>query len=446
MLRKVSAISVLLSLILAAAAAQNRESASTAARTTVLKAWRVLDVKAGRYVEAQGVLVQGGRIKELGPWEQITAHAPKDAVTVDLGHTTLLPGLIESHQHLLSNFDRKVPETANMILTVSQMDTAKRALMGANNAREMLQAGFTTVREMGNCGMNGDIALRDAINAGWVPGPRILASTRALSAAGGQFGRTQPEFSKLIDEEYVVISGSDEARRAVRNALYAGADVIKVIVDTTPRVLQYDEMKAIVDEAHRFKVKVAAHAVTPMAIKLSAEAGVDSIEHGYMLDDENAKLLHDKGIFLVPTDGPAEDYRDFFSAYNLSPAQVESQLKSMAANLSGRLQRARKAGVKIAAGSDMYYADPKRTRGQASLRMLIAYQQEGMPAPEIIRTATIDAAELLGWQDRVGSIEPGKLADMIAVPGDPLQDISALEQVKFVMKGGAVVRDELSHQ
>ncbi len=440
MLRRLG-ILLLYCIVIAAAAAQNEPPTAT----MILKAARVLDVKTGRYLENFGVVVQGQRIKELGPWNQVSAHAP-DAVLVDLGGATLLPGLIESHQHLLSDFDRKVPEPANMILTVSQMDTAKRALLGARNARTMLEAGFTMVREMGNSSVNGDIALRDAINAGWVTGPRILASTRALSAAGGQFGRTQPQFSNMIDQEYVVISGPDEARRAVRNALYAGADLIKVIVDTTPRVLQYDEMKAIVDEAHRFKVKVAAHAVTNMAIKLSAEAGVDSIEHGYALDDENARLLHDKGIFLVPTDAPAEDYRDFFSGANLTAAQVDAQLKSMSTRLTERLQRARKAGGRIAAGSDMYYADPKRTRGQASLRMLVGYQEEGMPAPDIIRAATSDAAELLGWQDRVGSIEPGKFADIIAVNGDPLQNVAVLETVQFVMKGGSIVKNQFARK
>ncbi len=443
MLKRSGLIFLLILFVVGSALAQG--DAATEA-TSVVRAGRLLDVKTGKYLDDQAVLIQGQRIKEVGPWSQLSAHIPKGATVVDLGRATLLPGLIEAHQHLLSGFDRKLPEPSNMILTVSQMDTAKRALLGASHARTMLEAGFTTVREMGNCGMNGDIALRDAINAGWVTGPRILASTRALSAAGGQFGRTQVAFTPMIEQEYVIISGPDDARRAVRNALYAGADLIKVIVDTTPRVLQYDEMKAIVDEAHRFNVKVAAHAVTNMAIKLSAEAGVDSIEHGYMLDDENAKLLHDKGVFLVPTDGPAEDFRDFFAGYNLTPAQLDAQLKNMTKTLSDRLQRARKAGVKIAAGSDMYYTDPKRTRGQASLRMLIAYQEEGMQPFEIVRAATIDAADLLGWQNRVGSIEPGKFADLIAVPGDPLQSVGALEQVQFVMKGGTVFKNDLGRK
>ena len=179
-----------------------------------------------------------------------------------------------------------------MLLTVATMSTAKRALLGAKMGLEDLEAGITTVRDLGNSGFGGDVALRDAINAGWVVGPRIRASTRALSAAGGQFGPLQPETQKLIEQEYAVISTVDEARRAVRQAFYDGADLIKVIVNTGPRVVSLDEMKAIVEEAHRVNRTVAAHAIGDTATRIAAEAGVTSIEHAYTVPDD---VLQDDG-------------------------------------------------------------------------------------------------------------------------------------------------------
>jgi imidazolonepropionase-like amidohydrolase len=330
-----------------------------------------------------------------------------------------------------------------MILTVIQMSVAKRALLGAAMGREDLEAGITTVRDLGNSGLNGDVALRDAINNGWVVGPRMIVSTRALSAAGGQFGGIQPETQRIIEQEYVVISGVEEARRAVRQAIYDGADCIKVIVDTWPRVVSLDEMKVIVQEAHSVSKKVAAHAVTDKAVRIAAEAGVDSVEHGYGASDEAFKLMAEKKIFLVPTDGTLDDYSSIFGQRISSEEekkQMRAQMEVGVKQVHGRLARAIKAGVRIAAGSDMYYAMPGKTRGQASLTMLRAYAESGMPSIEIIRAATINAAELLGWQMRIGSIQSGRFADIVAVDGDPLKDIGQLQKVRFVMKGGKVIK------
>jgi imidazolonepropionase-like amidohydrolase len=298
------------------------------------------------------------------------------------------------------------------------------------------------VRDLGNSGWNGDVALRDAINAGWIVGPRIVASTRALAAAGGQFGEVSAATQEIIRQEYVQISGVEEARRAVRQAFYDGADCIKVIVNTGPRVVSLDEMKVIVEEAHRVGRKVAAHAIGEQATRIAAEAGVDSIEHAYVVPDDVLRMMAEKKIFLVPTDGPPETYLDIF-AKGRSPEerqQMEAQIRQFIPASRDRLARAIKLGVRVAAGSDMYYRLPGKTRGQASLTMLRAYADAGMSSVEVIRAATINAAELLGWEKYIGTIEPGKFADIIAVDGDPLKDITELERVKFVMKGGAVVR------
>jgi imidazolonepropionase-like amidohydrolase len=356
----------------------------------------------------------------------------------------VLPGLIDSHTHLLENYDSALGnDDNNMILTVTQMSAAKRALLGAAMGREDLEAGITTVRDLGNSGLNGDVALRDAINNGWVVGPRMIVSTRALSAAGGQFGGIQAETQKLIEQEYVVISGIEEARRAVRQAIYDGADCIKVIVDTGPRIVSLEEMKVIVEEAHRVNKKVAAHAVADQAIRIAAEAGVDSVEHGYGGSDQSFALMAQKKIFLVPTDGTLDDYLLLLGRHGGSEEeqkQRRAQMQMGLKQLQNRLARAIKAGVRIAAGSDMYYSMPGKTRGRASLTMLGAYADSGMAPIDIIRAATVNAAELLGLQNRIGAIEAPKLADIIAVEGDPLKDIGELLNVKFVMKGGKVIK------
>ncbi len=408
--------------------------------TIAIKAGRLIDVKAGAVLENQTIIIENERIKSVGANLPI----PAGAQVIDLSRSTVLPGMIDSHTHLLQNYDGALGgDDNNMILTVTQMSAAKRALLGAAMGREDLESGITTVRDLGNSGLNGDVALRDAINSGWVVGPRMMVSTRALSAAGGQFGEVQSGTQKIIEQEYVVISGVEEARRAVRQALYDGADCIKVIVDTGPRVVSLEEMKVIVEEAHRVRRKVAAHAVTDAAIRSATEAGVDSIEHGYGASDEALKLMAEKKVFLVPTDGTLDDYMAIFGARKMSAEEEVQQRKNMEAGLKqlqSRVARAVKAGVRIAAGSDMYYAMPGKTRGQASLTMLGAYAQSGMSPLEIIRAATVNAAELLGWQNRIGAIEAGKFADIIATDGDPLKDIGELQKVKFVMKGGKVIK------
>jgi imidazolonepropionase-like amidohydrolase len=420
--------------------------AQSGGKVTVVKAARMLDVRTGRVITNASVLIQDGRITEAGDKVSV----PAGAEVIDLGDQTLLPGLIDAHTHLLQNYDNNLGgDDPNMILTVTQLGTTKRALLGAAMGREMLEAGFTAVRDVGNSGINGDVALRDAIRAGWVTGPRIVACTRALSASGGQFGHMTAEVQKLIEQEYVVISGVEEARRAVRQAFYDGADCIKVIVNTGPRVVSLEEMKVIVEEAHRVGKKVAAHAIGDNATRIAAEAGVDSIEHAYTVPDDVLKMMADKKIFLVPTDYPAEFY---FDAFPPPPGASAEQIKEMsesarefAESNHKRLARAVKANVRVAAGSDEYYQMPGKTRGQSSLLMFRAYAKSEMTPLQIIQSATINNAELLaGERAPFGAIEKGKYADIIAVPGDVLKDITVLERANFVMKAGVVVRNAAS--
>jgi imidazolonepropionase-like amidohydrolase len=408
-----------------------------------VKAARMLDVKSGQVVNDAVILIENGRIAEAGQGLRV----PAGVEVLDLGNMILLPGLIDAHTHLLQNYDGALGgDDPNMILTVTQLGTTRRALLGAAMGREMLEGGFTVVRDLGNSGLNGDVALRDAIRSGWVVGPRMVASTRALAAAGGQFGGVTSEAQKIIEQEYVVISGVEEARRAVRQAFYDGADCIKVIVNTGTRVVSLEELKVIVEEAHRVNRKVAAHAIGDLATRIAAEAGVDSIEHAYTIPDDALQMMARKKIYLVPTDYPAEFYANFGASGTQTPEQrrqAEEGAKRFASSNQARLARAVKMGVPIAAGSDEYYNVPGMTRGRASLQMFRSYAASGMTPLDIIRAATINGADLLaGERALFGSIEKGKLADLIAVEGDPLKDITVLEQVRFVMKGGRVIKNE----
>jgi imidazolonepropionase-like amidohydrolase len=411
-------------------------------KRVAVRAARMLDVRSGNVVTNAVVIVENGRIQAAGS----NLPVPAGVEVLDLGGAMLLPGLTDSHTHLLQNYDKKIGgDDPNMILTVTQLGTTRRALLGALQAREMLEAGFTSVRDLGNSGWNGDVALRDAIRSNWVVGPRIFASTRALSAAGGQFGNVSAEMQKILEQEYVVISGVEEARRAVRQAFYDGADLIKVIVNTGTRVVSLEELKVIVEEAHRVNRKVSAHAIGNAATRMAAEAGVDSIEHAYTIPDDALKMMAEKKIFLVPTDFPLEFYAP---PPTLTPEQQKIALentKRFMGSIRERLARAIKMGVRISAGSDSYYAEPNMTRGQTSKLMFRAYSESGMTPLEIIRAATINNAELfLGERAPFGSIEAGKFADLIAVAGDPLKDVKELDHVRFVMKGGEVFKDELT--
>ncbi len=404
----------------------------------------MMDGQSGTMVVNAVILVEGGKIKAAGSGLII----PPNARVIDLGDATLLPGLIDAHTHLLLDMDgtNVTLQDVEMLRIVATQSTATRTLLGAKLGREDLEAGITTVRDLGNSGVNGDVALRHAIDSGWLPGPRIVASTRALAAQGGQFGRMTPEAQPIIEQEYVTVKGAESARQAVRQALYDGANCIKVIVNGSPATVALEEMKAIVDEAHTAGMKVAAHAIGDKATRIAAEAGVDSIEHAYVVPDDVLKMMAEKHIFLVPTDGTLQTFQDMMFGIRQPSAdeksRFEQDFQKFVERSRERLRRAIKMGVPIAAGSDMYLSIPGRTRGQASLLVFEAYSEAGMKPVEIIQAATRNGASLLGMQDLIGTLEAGKLADIIAVPGDPLKDVRALEHARFVMKDGVVVKNE----
>lgn len=279
-----------------------------------IKAGRLIDVERGAYVANQGILIEGERIQQVGPLAEIERQAPKDAQVIDLSKATVLPGLIDCHAHLLDAMDARLNPDESIPLTVALRSQSDRVLLGVVNAREDLEAGFTTVRNVGHSGVDGDVALRNAIDTGWIPGPRVIASARKLTPPGGQAIPVQHNMvNAFVTEEFLPVNGPLEGRRAVRENILRDAKLIKVVADAGDRRLAEDEMKAIVEEAHRSSVKVAVHATTKLGIETAVNAGVDSIEHGDEATDEMLQKMRAKGVFLDPTAWSREAFTDLIS-------------------------------------------------------------------------------------------------------------------------------------
>lgn len=430
-MRRVQVLGVLL-----AVCAGGQTLASNPPVRVAVKAARLIDVKHDQVVSPAVVLIEDGRIAQVGT----ALNIPAGTQVFDLGSATLLPGLIDAHVHLTS-----VPENSGyQALGVS---LPRETLYGASNARRTLLAGFTSARNVGADGFS-DVALREAIDAGDLPGPRLLVSGPALGITGGHCDENllAPKFH-YRDEG--VADGPWEARAKAREVIKFGADLIKLCASggvlskgDRPGSPQYslEEMRAIVEEAHRGGRKVAAHAHGTLSIKEAIRAGVDSIEHASLLDEEGIALAREHGTFLV-----MDIYNDdFILAQGLKMGMLPESIEKEKA--LGQLQRdsfarAVKAGLRMAFGTDAGVY-PHGTNAK-QFALMVRY---GMTPMQAIRAATLDAAELLGWKDKVGSLDPGKWADLIGVQGNPLTDVRALEDVGFVMKGGAVVKDTLRTQ
>lgn len=454
--RPVPRRATLVVLLIVALAAAAQLGAQPAVPVTVVKAGRLLDPRSGNVLASAAVLIEGDKIKQVGTSAQI--RAPGGARIIDLGNATLLPGLIDGHTHLFLDV-MVLPEAeqdrhynglfAPELLLAIVESPSKRILMAAQSAREDLESGITTVRSLGHSGIDGDTELRDGINAGRVPGPRILACGRKLVSRGSGYVRNlNPALAEVIvQQEFLLLDGgTDRAREAVRQNVFQNVDVIKVTVEEN---LTVAELTAVVEEAHRQHLKVATHAIETTSIQTAIDAGADSIEHGNEATEAQLQQMRDKGIFLdlTPTFYDAGYLKLAEPVIVLAPS-VRAQRASSAAR-SKRLydqliQRVLKSGVKFAMGTDMCWFRPGKTCGEASVAVFVKLHQAGVPALEVIRAVTSNAAEMLGWSDRIGSIEAGKFADLVAVAGDPVTDIGELERVRFVMKGGQVVRDALS--
>jgi imidazolonepropionase-like amidohydrolase len=405
-----------------------------APRRVVVHAGHVLDVKTGNTLNDQVIVIEGDKIVSVGPAS--STKADPAAETVNLPNATVLPGLIDSHTHL--TFEPK-----NLGYESLGISVPREALSGAKNARVTLLAGFTTVRNVGASGYS-DIALRDAINDGDIPGPRILASGPALGITGGHCDENllAPEFHFVGDG---VADGVDAVRHKVREDIKYGSDVIKICATggvmskgDDPNASQYtrEEMKAIVEEAHRLGRKVAAHAHGAEGVIWASEAGVDSIEHGHLMNDDSIATLKKNGTYVVPTLYLMDWNRENLAKRN-APDFVVRKMKEVSAVGQNNLKKAFAAGVKVAFGTDAAVYPHGLNAHEFAV-----YVRLGMTPLQAIQTATVNASDLLGWSNKVGTLEPGKFADLVAVDGDPLKDVTTLEKVRFVMKGGEIIKNE----
>ncbi len=420
-----------LALLLAAllslpAAAEKPATKSAPPARKAVRAKALLDVVSGTLVPRPVVSIEGDRISAVGTDLAI----PAGVEVIDLGDATLLPGLIDCHTHITTTY--------RFLIYGGPMHDAVTAHV---HARETLEAGFTTVRDLWSKDFI-DVALRDAINRGEVVGPRMLVATLAIGSTGGHNEDEEGLSPTLKFEDFAGIAdGVDGVRKLTRFEIKYGADVIKIMAteggsegDNLVNETQFtlEEMKAIVEEAHRYGKKVAAHAHGSDGIKVATRAGVDSIEHGTFLDDEGARLMQEHGTWLVPTGAVEEPDEKELAEH---PERRErSQLFSRASKEAFR--RALAANLKIAMGSDSSVLP----HGE-NAREIVWMARNGMTPLAAIRAATVRASELLGWEDRVGTVAPGKFADLVAVSGNPLEDVTSLRRVRFVMKGGVVYKN-----
>jgi imidazolonepropionase-like amidohydrolase len=417
--------------------AADSSSRADATRVIAVRAGRLFDGKSDRLLEDQVIVIRGDRISEVGPVARISI--PPGAEVIDLRRATVLPGLIDAHTHLFLTGESGGRYDEQLLKESWQYRTIEAVV----NARKDLEAGFTTMRDLETEGaMYSDVDVRNAINRGLIPGPRLQVVTRAISTTGGYaLEGYSPEVT--VPSGVQIVDSPEEARKAVREQIKYGADLIKIYsthrFHFTPEgklvsipTLTLGEIRAIVDEAHREEVKVACHAYGGEGLHNCIEAGVDSIEHGLDLDDASIEQMIEKGIYYVPTlyayeYEPEEDLRA--TGGKTSRARIHEQ----------SFRRALARGIKIAFGTDVG-PFPHGTQAKEFEYMV----RFGMTPAQALHAATEVAAELMNWQDRIGSVEKGKFADLIAVSGDPLADITELERVKFVMKGGQTVRNHFN--
>jgi imidazolonepropionase-like amidohydrolase len=417
-------------------------SAHPADQTIVLKAARLFDGKSNALVQNGVVIVQGDKIVDVGP----NLPAPEGAQVIDLGDATLSPGFMDAHTHVTLDYT----DFSKRRMEELSLNVAEQTLRATTYARATVEAGFTTVRDVGSRFVASrefvDVALRNAINQGLVVGPRMLVATHGIGATGGHFDPTSG-FRDLLfgtEPDYTdgIADGPDEIRKAVRFEVKNGADVIKAAVSggvfsladevDTPQFTPA-EMAALVDESHRLRKKVAVHCHGDAAARDAINAGVDSIEHGSFMKPDTLRLLKSKGTYLTPTLMAVEFIMGKIDSY---PPAVQAKARAAAAARSDMFRNAVKMGCKISFGTDAAVFPHGQNAKEFKLMVDL-----GMPPIEALKSATSADADLLGIAQKTGTLEKGKLADVIGMPGDPTVDITATERISFVMKDGKIIRN-----
>ena len=429
---------IILLLLLLNTLAPAQALATQASQRVIVHAGKLLDVHNGKTLNDQAIVIEGGKIVSVGAMTQ--ANRSSGDRLIDLPNATVLPGLTDAHTHLTG-------DPKNIGYQALGISVPRATLSGARNARLTLEAGFTTVRNVGADGYS-DVALRDAINDGDIPGPRMLVSGPALGITGGHCDEN------LLPSEYHVTSegvadGVEGVQHKVREVIKYGADLIKICATggvlshgDNPQASQYtlEEMKAIVADAHRLGRKVAAHAHGAQGILWASQAGVDSIEHGSYIDDAGIAEMKKNGTYLVPTLYLADWFLANAERLHV-PAELIAKGRDVMPAARKNVAHAFASGVKVAVGTDAAVYPHGLNAHEFAIMVKL-----GLTPLQSIQAGTINAADLLGWSDKIGALEPGKWADIVAVDGDPLQDVTTLERVKFVMKGGEVVKDEYEKQ
>ena len=398
-------------------------------QVVAIKAGRLVDPDAGTALANQVVVVESGRIKSIG------AQVPAGARVIDLSGETVLPGVFDVHSHLCSmvSAKRNAPPWRRNLFTISLIDTTGlRAIQGVANARSMLDSGFTTVRDVGNAGNYADTDLRNAIEQGLVPGPTFVNAGRIIAPFGGQF-HLKPERRNLAEPEYFFADTHDEMLKAVRENIHFGARLIKIVMDDQKYIYSRDDVRFIVEEAKRWGLKVAAHCVSDAGCRNAAQGGVASVEHVWNVNDDTLKIIKQSGAVFVPT-----DEIERHGAEGVPDARAQEKYRR---HLE-RLKHAHAMGLTqtMAYGTDTAFDIDDHTRGEFAMACTKPFAEAGIPARVVLRAMTGNAARLVGVEKERGAIKPGLAADLIAVHGNPLDDIRVLDKVVFVMKDGAVFK------
>lgn len=403
----------------------------TLAATTALRVGHLIDPATAAIAANQVLLIKDGKIAEVGPSVKI----PDGARVIDLTKAWVMPGLMDAHTHItMGNLDLN----AGIEAVYLKQSSAARVLLGLRNAQDVLQAGFTTIRDVGNEANFASVDLRDAINRGLFDGPTILTSGKIIAPFGGQSVRLSPEQGRFWLYEYIDADTPDEVRKAVRQVIYYGADVIKLVADNSPFHYSLAEIQAAVSEGHAAGRAVSVHIFAGgEPARTCIMGGVDSIEHGMLLEDELLALMKEKGTALVSTDFPEA----YLAAIDPGGALFGSA-KDFAAATIDRLKRAHRAGVMLVFGTDAVVHLAGKIRPGMMLDYLGSWQAAGISGADTLKAMTTNAAKLLRIEKTRGSVSAGFAADIIATSLNPLDDIQALRGVNFVMKDGKIVRND----
>ncbi len=394
-----------------------------------IRAGGVVDPVEGSVAKNQVILVENGKIKSIGSGLAI----PAGAQTIDLSKEWITPGLMDAHVHL--TLTEVTGGNAPFESFYLKESSAFRGLRGLKNAQDLLRAGFTTVREVGNDANYATEDVKRAIQAGMFDGPTILSAGKIIAPFGGQSTAIPAEQGPFWRYEYIDADTPEEVRKAVRQNIYYGVDVIKLVADNSPFHYSVEEIKAAVDEAHHAGRAVAVHVFGGEAAQNVIDGGVDSVEHGFFLTDQQLQQMKQKGIFLVGTDTPRAQLDVEGTSGGIFPPPEE-----LAPKIIDRLRRAYRIGVKMAFGTDTVIEIPNKTRADLMLDYLAVWRAAGVPNQDILKCMTTNPAELLRINQQRGSLTAGLAADIIAMPANPLDDIEALRKVNFVMKDGKVIR------